>query len=130
MLSVWSELRFDMLLFSAEWQRRGRLARAAESRGQGEFFPKGVPRGGSYIPISRAGAGPQVGRRQDHMREGDPKATKQEESQRLGSSSPGPGSWDRNLTESDPGLNLASAAGQLFDLGQVPSVFLGLFPHQ
>lgn len=46
MSSVWSKLRFDMLLFSAEWQRRGRLARAAESRGQGEFFPKCVPGGG------------------------------------------------------------------------------------
>ena len=77
-MSVWSELRFDILLFSAEWQRRGRLARAAESRGQGEFFPKGVPGEGSYIPISRAGAGPQAGKRQDLMREGDPKATKQE----------------------------------------------------
>lgn len=106
-----------MLLFSAEWQWKGRLARAAKSRGQGEFFPKGVPGGGGYIPISRAGAGPQAGRRQDHVREGDPKLTKQEESQRLGSSSPGPCSRDRNLPESDPGLNLASAAGQLHDLG-------------
>lgn len=104
MSSVWSELRFDMLLFSAEWQRRGRLARAAESRGQGEFFPKCVPGGGSYIPISKAGAGPQAGRRKDHVREGDSELTKQEDSHR---------DWEAAPQTQAPGTGICQSQTQV-----------------
>ena len=58
------------------------LAGAAESGGQDEFFPECIPGGGSYMTTSRAGAGPEAGRRQGRVREGDPEPTKREESHR------------------------------------------------